>query len=78
MHLLVSGTETEETNPTWRKTRRPFNKHLPENAVLYLFRLIWAFLLVSIIHIITVDVKDATVLFPAVPAFIHQIPTEFR
>jgi hypothetical protein len=81
MHLLLSGTEAEETNPTWRKTIRPFNKHLPENVVLYLFKFIWAFLRVHIIHVITYSyyyLKDVTVAFTAVPAFIPQIPTEFR
>jgi len=88
MHLLLSGTEAEETNPTWRKTRRPFNKHLPENVVLYLFKFIWAFLRVRIIHVITVYLKDVTVVFPAVPAFIpqisivlvlcHEMPTRFQ
>jgi hypothetical protein len=80
MHLLVSGTEAEETNPTWQKTKRPFtrNKHLPENVVLYLFKFIWAFLRVRIIHVITVDLKDVNVVLEAVPAFIPQIAMEFR
>jgi hypothetical protein len=77
MHFLVSGPGAEETNPTWRKTIRPFNKHMPGNVVLYLFKFIWTFLRVRIIHVITVDLKDVTVVFPAVPAFIPQIPTEF-
>jgi hypothetical protein len=60
------------------ETRRPFNKRLPEKVVLYLFKFIWAFLRVRIIHVIAVDLKDVTVVFTAVTAFIPQIPTEFQ
>jgi hypothetical protein len=60
------------------ETKRPFNKHLPENVVLYLLKFICAFLEVRIIQVITVDLKIVTAVFPAVPAFFPQFTTKFR